>query len=107
MRYIEYLLAQEEILTKLSHEERSILQSARIRNMNERLEKYHEQLPLDAAFFLVVHISNMNDSVFAAYVQEHTKIQAFLVMGMMPRLDEEEAADFEAALNIEWVRINR
>ena len=69
MRFIEYLLAQDEILTKLSVEERGLLQDSCVRNVNERINKYYEQLPLDSALFVIVRISYKDDPAFATYIR--------------------------------------
>ena len=102
MRYIEFLLAQNEVLTKLSVEERNVLQTACIHNVNERVQKYYEQLPLDSPIFLIARISYMDNSVFIAYAEEHSEIMFFLNTSMMLPLTEAELAEFEAAINIQW-----
>jgi hypothetical protein len=102
MRFIDYLLAQEEILTKLSVDERSFLQATCVRNMVERVEKYDGELPIDSVFLIIVRISYMDNPEFTAYAKEHSKTMCFINEGMMPFLDAGEAAELDAAINIQW-----
>jgi hypothetical protein len=102
MRFIEYLLAQDEILTKLGVEERSILQDTCVRNMVERVQKYDGELPTDSVFFVIVRISYLDNPTFTNYAKEHGKVMFFINEGLMPLMEEQEIAEFDATINIQW-----
>ena len=100
--YMEYLLAQDEILTKLSIEERSALQTACIRKVSERMQKYDDQFPTESGLLIIARISYMDDPVFTAYVKEHGHIMLLVNTGIMPQLNETELAEFKDAIDIQW-----
>ena len=101
MRYIEYIMSQEEILTKLSVDERNELKDICVKNAVERYEKYREQLPLDSVLLLIARISNMDNPAFSDYVKENEKIQSFIIDGMLVSFSEEEFNDFMSFVNIQ------
>ncbi len=94
VRYIEYIMSQEEILTKLGVEERNELKDICVKNAVERNEKYREQLPMDSVLLLIARIANMDDPAFSEYVNDHEKVQNFIKNGMLVAFTQEEYNDF-------------
>ena len=94
VRYIEYIMSQEEILTILGVEERIELKDICVKNAVERNEKYREQLPMDSVLLLIARIANMDDPAFSEYVNDHEKVQNFIKNGMLVAFTQEEYNDF-------------
>lgn len=89
LKYLEYILSQEEILSRLTIEEREELKNVCINGM---IEKYHKSdtLYADSTLLVIARIMNIDNAEFIIYKESHPKVNAFVEMGVLESFTNEE-----------------
>ena len=100
VRYLEYIMAEEEILTQLTSEERSRLKAVCVENLADRVNKYSDRLPVDSLLLLTARLSYTDDPGFKAYVGEHPLLYGFLKDGWLLDFTEADLQDLLDALGV-------
>lgn len=103
LRYLEYILAQNDILTSLSAEERILLRDTAINLFIEKFEKYPHDFSVDSTFLLVARLLKMDNYDFAKLASGSDTITHFLSSGALGEVSNEEFRQITTIiLNIIW-----
>ncbi|MDR1736121.1 MAG: hypothetical protein LBR85_04525 [Oscillospiraceae bacterium] len=100
LRYLEYILAQDEILKSLTPEERQILTDTCQKMIAEKVEKYKDVFSIDSTLLIAARIQVLDNPEFAEYAQSNKKIKYFIERGVQPYLEVEEVEEILQILNI-------
>lgn len=89
MRYLEYIIAQDEILYRLSEAERSALCDACVNRFETVRNDYEGYLPPDSTLLIASKILSADDADFKELIKEYPGIDTFNLYGICDFVSEE------------------
>lgn len=89
MRYLEYIIAQDEILFSLSKAERSALCDACVNRFESVRNDYEGYLPPDSTLLIASKILSVDDADFKELIEEYPSIDTFNQYGIYDSVSEE------------------
>jgi hypothetical protein len=102
LRYIEYIIAENEVLTSMNPETRGLLQNMCKEMIIAKFSDYPEIFSIDSTLLIALRIEYIDNSSFAEYAETHESVKQFLEFGTLAMISEEELQEVISLLNINF-----
>ena len=90
MRYLEYIISQNEIIYKMTKDMREDLVKICIENLMLKIEKYPDVFTVDPTLLIIGRILSIDNDEFVKYIEENPKIQQFVEEGTLQEMSQAE-----------------